>query len=322
MRGAPGRAGAFTGHMQRHTRQLARNREISRVAGLQAGVIGHEQLIRAGFTDGAIRHRVATGTFHRIFPGAYAMVVPVSLDGLRLAALLSTAPSFISHRDAAEVHRLWAPVPGPVHVTVARGRNLRRDGIVIHRTSHLHLEERRQIGPLRVTSAARTLVDVAGGCSPRHLTQAFDESLRLGSATRAQILVACDRARARPGLKRLRGIASERYAPFDRTRSRNEASFLRLCLTEGLPIPLVNVPLLDFEVDCLWTDSRLVVEVDGPHHDTPRARSADAARDAALEAAGYLVIRLRPKRFKSAPKAVAAELRATMEVRRTGQVRQ
>ena len=50
----------------------------------------------------------------------------------------------------------------------------------------------------------------------------------------------------------------------------------------GLPIPLVNVPLLGFEVDFLWPNQKLVVEMDSSHHDSPRARAADAARDAEL----------------------------------------
>jgi very-short-patch-repair endonuclease len=63
--------------------------------------------------------------------------------------------------------------------------------------------------------------------------------------------------------------------------------FLRL----DLPEPLVNTKLLGFEVDFLWPEIRLNVEVDGTQHGSPPARLADAARDRVLSAEGYTVLR-------------------------------
>ena len=48
-----------------------------------------------------------------------------------------------------------------------------------------------------------------------------------------------------------------------------------------------------FEVDFLFADRRLVIEADGARfHDNVLARRDDVDRQAALEAAGYRVIRL------------------------------
>ena len=55
--------------------------------------------------------------------------------------------------------------------------------------------------------------------------------------------------------------------------------------------PLVNTKLLGFEVDFHWPDHKLVVEVDGPGHQRPRAKRDDARRDQRLIAAGYAVLR-------------------------------
>ena len=55
--------------------------------------------------------------------------------------------------------------------------------------------------------------------------------------------------------------------------------------------PLVNTKLHGFEVDFKWPEHRLVVEVDGPHHQRARVKRDDAARDGILRAAGYRVLR-------------------------------
>lgn len=45
------------------------------------------------------------------------------------------------------------------------------------------------------------------------------------------------------------------------------------------------------EVDLSCTDARLVVELDGPEHDTPHRKRTDAAKQSDLEAQGYRVTR-------------------------------
>ena len=71
------------------------------------------------------------------------------------------------------------------------------------------------------------------------------------------------------------------------TRSTAEDVFL----TFDLPEPLVNVVYLGFEVDFRWPAQRVAVEVDGPHHGRAYNRNADIARDKALVADGYTVLR-------------------------------
>ena len=86
-------------------------------------MIGRQQLLRLGIGAEAIRYRVGAGRLHPVFPGAYSVGLPArSTAAIRVAALLSTAPSYISHRDAAEEHGLVDPIPGPIHATVAHGR--------------------------------------------------------------------------------------------------------------------------------------------------------------------------------------------------------
>lgn len=286
------------------------DRVIANTAARQHGIVGRDQLLAAGITNGQIRWRVGSGRLFTVFAGAYAVGVPAArIEAIRMAALIVTAPSLLSHRDAAEIHELWEPIPGPVHVTVAHGRSIRRPGILVHRTRHLHRNERRLIGSLRVTTPARTLVDLAATSTEGQLTRAFDEAMRLGKASRDEIAAACERSAGRPGTGHLTRLIAGPALAFDRTRSRPEARFLRFCANQGLPIPLVNVPLLGYEVDFLWPGARLVVELDSSHHDSPSAKASDAARDARLAVAGYRVLRLRPQRLNVAPKALADQIR-------------
>jgi hypothetical protein len=162
---------------------------------------------------------------------------------------------------------------------------------------------------MRVTSPARTLVDLAGDLTARRLTAAFDEGIRIGVLRAAEVEAACLRSGGRPGTAVLVALARAPHLPFERTRSRPERRFLRFCAEHGLPVPLVNAPLLGYEVDFLWPRPRLIVEMDSSHHDDPRARAADAERDRRLRGAGFAVERVRLRRLSDRSEAFAAGLR-------------
>ena len=51
-------------------------------------------------------------------------------------------------------------------------------------------------------------------------------------------------------------------------------------------------PYEPFYLDFVCLDRRLVVEVDGPHHDSPPQLARDAARDALLARDGFEVLRI------------------------------
>ncbi|HET7901137.1 MAG TPA: DUF559 domain-containing protein [Candidatus Nanopelagicales bacterium] len=55
--------------------------------------------------------------------------------------------------------------------------------------------------------------------------------------------------------------------------------------------------------------TRLVLEIDGPQHDDPRARWVDSQRDAELIALGYRVLRIPAYVVRTDPDRVVAQLR-------------
>jgi very-short-patch-repair endonuclease len=77
------------------------------------------------------------------------------------------------------------------------------------------------------------------------------------------------------------------------TRSQAEERFLALVRAAQLPMPDVNLRIGPIEVDFLWRQERLVVEVDGfRFHASRAAFERDRLRDAELQAGGLRVMRV------------------------------
>ena len=75
------------------------------------------------------------------------------------------------------------------------------------------------------------------------------------------------------------------------TRSELERRFLALVRDAGLPVPLVNHRVGAVEADFVWPEHRVIVETDGYAYHRA-AFESDRARDQALAAQGYLVLRV------------------------------
>lgn len=90
------------------------------------------------------------------------------------------------------------------------------------------------------------------------------------------------------------------------------AEFYREHLAD-LPAPLTNVSILDHEVDAYWPSHRLVVEMDSwEFHHHRAAFEHDRARDAAMQAAGYRVIRLTHRQLETEAPRIATQLRTML----------
>ena len=101
------------------------------------------------------------------------------------------------------------------------------------------------------------------------------------------------------------------------TRNDFELRFRELVEAHGLPAPRFNADLAVggrfFEVDCLWSDQRLIVELDGRAvHGTRHAFEADRERDRLLLVEGWRVARVTWRQLSDTPSAVAADLRGLL----------
>jgi hypothetical protein len=157
-----------------------------------------------------------------------------------------------------------------------------------------------------VTTVARTLLDLAGTLDSASLTRAVNEA-RLNRHLSLEVLAAL-LARS-PGARHdsPQGLVADATGP---TRSRFEDAFGSFVDRHGLPRPEANQRAAGHEVDALWREQRLVVELDGrERHDTEDAFEHDRVRDADLVAAGFRVVRLTWSRLTEEPDREAARLR-------------
>jgi very-short-patch-repair endonuclease len=94
------------------------------------------------------------------------------------------------------------------------------------------------------------------------------------------------------------------------TRSTLEDLALDLVRDHGVPRPVVNAKVGEYEVDLLWSAERVVVEADSwTFHGTRAAFERDRQRDADLQARGYRVLRVTWRQARDEAAWIAARLR-------------
>ena len=258
---------------------------------------------------------VAGGWLVRVLQGVYAVGYrPLTRQGEWMAALLAMGPgAALSHRSAAALWGIWGEGRRrtvEVILPTRHGRK-RRPGIKVHRPEILPPEELTEYEGFLVTSPPRTVLDLATLLRGRQLERAIDEAARL--CTPDDLLAVASLAR-RPGSLRLIAALRMHEPGSTATRSKLEELFLMLCRRRGLPQPEVNVPLLDYIVDFLWRDARLVAEVDGlATHGTRDAFESDRDRDGRLAVAGYRVVRFTWRDITRRPAVVVDRVRRLLE---------
>lgn len=214
-------------------------------------------------------------------------------EGWWLAAVLACGPAAaLSHGPAGQHHGI---VPRrerfAIHVSVP-GRGQRGPaGIVCHFPRCISDRDITTRNRIPVTTATRTVWDLATVLTPLATRRAFEQAVKLELLDRERLGTLLAASPSRKGTGVIRELLSERILPLEATRSRLEEIVLEVCRDHGLPLPAVNVPLCGYEVDFLWPAARFVVEADGGDHLSRAQRDRDNARDAALARAGHLVRR-------------------------------
>jgi very-short-patch-repair endonuclease len=281
-------------------------RTVMSEAALQDGAISVAQLRAAGMGGRAVEHRLRTGWLRRLHRGVYLVGPLAGPLASEYGALLACGRrSAISHHAAGGVWKLAAPDPERVDVTVAAGHRRSRAGLVVHH-AQLGRGDVRLVGRLHVTSPARTLRDLASVLSERDLEHAVNEAQVLG-LVRPHDLHSLLAEGTRPrGAVKLRALLTDLPQV---TWSELERRMRVLIDRVGLPRPRTQARVLRYTVDFLWPAERVVVEVDGfgPHGTRMRFED-DRARDAALVAAGYRVLRFTWRQLDHEPELVAARL--------------
>jgi very-short-patch-repair endonuclease len=280
------------------------------MAARRHGVITTPQLAQAGLSKDAVAGRVGAGWLRRLHRGVY-LVGPLEAPLTRAMAAVAAYgdAAFLSHATAAVLWGLRLPEAGVMHVTVSGRPAHGREGIHVHR-ARLHWRDVTQRNGIPVTSPARTLLDLAATIPTRDLARAVEEAQihRLASdRSLNEQFSRYPRHRGTGPLKRAR-----RTDPA-LTRSEAERRLLELIRAARLPTPEANARLNGYEVDFLWRDHNLIVEVDGyAFHSSRSSFERDRRRDAEMAAAGWRVVRVTWRQLTEEPEAVIAALAAAL----------
>ncbi len=287
---------------------------IAALARKQHGYVTRRQLVGLGLGDDAIAYRLRIGRLIRVYAGVYAVGhLPLAPEARAHAALLACGDgAILSHGSAAALWKYvkhWTP---SFEVTATWDR--RRRGIKVHRASMLTRRDiTRQLG-VPVTSPARTVFDMTPSLKTDAALRRFVNDARLTRtfhiADLAELLARHPR---HPATTRLRPFLTAKGGP---TRSEFEDAFTEFARQYGLPAPVVDTHVLGYEVDALFPDHRVIVELDGwDFHSDRGAFESDRDRDAELLAAGYVTIRITWERLKSQPAREAERLRRILRAR-------
>jgi hypothetical protein len=237
-----------------------------------------------------------------------------------MAAVLACGPgTVLSHRAAG---RLWKLLPRSSALPeVTRPRSFRPRGAIVAHRSTVPDDETSLVDGIPVTSVSRTLLDLGAILSWHLLERALNEAEVLRLIDRLSVPELLERYPRRRGSAALRALFRDRSAVRGITRRELERRFKAVLAGTGLPRPRLNAPVSAqgrfFEVDCLWSAQRLIVELDGREsHGTELAFEKDRERDRLLLVEGWRVTRVTWRQLRDDAPAVIADLRSLLREER------
>jgi predicted transcriptional regulator of viral defense system/very-short-patch-repair endonuclease len=297
------------------------DRRIVEFAQRRHDIVTVEQLRSLGVTPSGVRTRHEARLLHLQYRGVYCVGrARPTREGRWLAAVLACGDgAVLSHRSAGALwgvvrtDRPRVDVTMPTRNGPPAGRRIAR-----HRPRRpLEPHEVTTLRGIRVTTVARTLLDLADELDERGLARAVEraEELRVFDLVAIEAIVAAHAGRRKTG-RLVRAL--ERYDPAP-TRSELERMFLALCAAEGIVRPRVNEVVAGLEVDFFWPGSGFAVEADGfATHGTRAAFERDRRRDGILALAGVTCRRFSHRQVRHELAFVAAVVRAGLSSRATG----
>jgi Protein of unknown function (DUF559) len=264
-------------------------------AGAQGGVFTRAQALSAGFSYASIRRRVEIGEWRVVAPNVFARADQrIDARGRIFAAAWSTGGA-VSHWSAAGLLRLSGFPTAPndsAHVISKRPLHANVPGVVEHRL-RLFPEHWRVVDGIRVTTPARTVVDVLAASASWDARSLVFRAVQEGWIDRDSF---ADHIRNRSGwhgTPQLRELLTllrtgahgmsevEAHRILDRAGIRYDAN-VRLVLPGG------RVAVADL----LIRGTRIVIEIDGfRYHSSDERFQTDRDRQNALVGAGFVVLR-------------------------------
>lgn len=303
-------------------RGMAIDIRINELAAGQHGVVSRAQLIAAGIRAASVDRRIRAGLLEPLHRGVYAVRGGMRTGSREHAAVLTCAGQVVvSHVTSAVLQDLAQSAESrAVHVIARATDHGRKRGIRVHRCASLRDEEITMWEGIPITTPARTLLDLAGMVASvewaevtiHDVDRAVNEAFGRRLTTREALLSLLDAYPRTRGARVLREIIAGRNGA---TKSEAEKRFLRLMRRAELPEPEVNTSVDGIEVDFLWRERGLVVEVDGfAFHTTADRFERDRRNGSRLVAAGLRVTRVTWRQLTRESEATIARIAQALAV--------
>jgi len=167
---------------------------------------------------------------------------------------------------------------------------------------------------LLTATVPRIIVDLARTERPGEIQRLIRQSIRTGQFDFAALRHAIDAHPHRPGVGLARA-ALNRYLPGSEDRkSWLETQFQQHALGDPrLLEPLYNQRLLGYEIDVVWIDRRVTLELDGrPYHVAVEDFDRDRAKDRTLTRHGWRPVRVSDIEWEHARASVLDDIYALL----------
>jgi hypothetical protein len=290
---------------------------VVRIATPQHGAISHAQALLVGLSPSAIKRRVNAGRWVRLLPRVYRVggAPATGRQGMMAATLWAGDGALLSHRAAGVLHGLDGVTADRLEVTAPK--RLRSGIVVAHRGPPFPPIDRQILDAIPVTSATRTLIDLAAVLDPEALELALEDALRRGLANRARIGYRLSEleGHGRGGCGDLKALLEEgRGDPH--SGSAPEVTLRQTLIRAGLPRPVSqhevrNRGRLVARVDFAYPELRIAIEFDSNRwHSGRRRHEADLHRRNRLTALGWQVVHVSPSELAAGAPTAIATLRA------------
>lgn len=280
----------------------------------------------AGVSDARLSALVRTGQLVRLHHGVYATGTilaeteadPCRRHALQVAAVTAARPrgGVASHHSAAMIRGmdlLNRPPHGTVTLTVPPGTRTGRhrpSGVVRH-AAHLPAEHVDTRFTVPVTTAARTVIDMARTGTFMEGVVVADSALHQRATTKTELCRVLERCKRWPGLAQARRVID---AANMLAESVLESCARVVFLEHGLPRPELQVNISGREfigrVDFYWREHRTIAEADGLlKYKGPDEAIAELRRDRLLREMGYEVVHFTWKELLREPARVVGRIR-------------
>ncbi|MEA1902131.1 MAG: type IV toxin-antitoxin system AbiEi family antitoxin domain-containing protein [Actinomycetota bacterium] len=303
---------------------MSATRDVIQFAKKNGGAFTTREAIALGLPKSTLNRRVSDGIFVRIGRGHFTLPGASTRPDVLLHAAGRHLGAVVSHESAALIHGLTPIQAKKPTVTVPYRGTHSFPGVTVHQSTDLLPEHTTTIGQLKVTTVARTLLDLAKVLSKKRLERVLDHALASRKVDLDELVtlyLALTRQGKR-GMKWMGELLADRAGDdLAYSESELETMLFQLIVDSGLPPPRkqFRAPWLKpirGRVDMAYPDQKIVIEGDGRRwHALFDAFGTDRRRDNAAQLSGWIVLRFTWEMIVKEPESVIADVRRALAIR-------